>query len=76
MIFASSRWDESEVVMFLPQSEPRYALQIRVPMSFANSLKQVAAREMTTLSGLIRQTLIDRLKAAGTDLAAGDISER
>jgi hypothetical protein len=55
--------------MFLPQSEPRYALQIRVPMSFADSLKQVAAREMTSLSGLIRQVLIDRLKAEGIDPA-------
>jgi hypothetical protein len=54
--------------MFLPQSE-RYALQIRVPMSFAESLKQVAAREMTSLSGLIRQTLIDRLKAEGINPA-------
>jgi hypothetical protein len=54
--------------MFLPPSE-RYALQIRVPLAFAEGLKQIAASEMMSLSSLIRQTLINRLRAAGIDPA-------
>jgi hypothetical protein len=50
-------------------SDSRYALQVRVPVTLARAIKTAAHREMTTLSEYARRVLIDRLRADGIDPA-------
>lgn len=48
----------------------RYALQVRVPISFTAAIKTAADRELMTISEYVRQTLIERLRRDGVDPVA------
>jgi hypothetical protein len=53
--------------------QPRKMLQVCMPPPLTEAVKLAADCELTTISGFVRQVLIDRLRADGIDPATATV---